>query len=221
MKIQNLILLILFFSCAKNDKKTYYKVNNKDTASVLKKTEIDTFHKLGKLFCVGDFDGDGKRDTIFQYNFSKLKKEEIINAPDPSKNEWEDVVKWFIDQDSDVYLAFNKTKSNTLHLGAAQGLYCLINIGDNNFDGRDEIALVVDNLDFSNLNSCKIYSMCKGKWLELKQFNINESAFDRVEGVQNTFSDIPDYLEKKDNKWYYTDNLENEKMQLLKIEKCR
>lgn len=221
MKIQNLILLMLFFSCAKNDKKISYTVNSKDTASVLKKTETDTFHKLGKLFCVGDFDGDGKRDTIFQHNFSKLKKEEIINAPDPAKNEWEDVVKWFMGQDSDVYLAFNKTKSDTLHLGTAQGLYCLINIGDNNFDGRDEIALVIDNLDFSNLNSCKIYSMCKGKWLELKQFNINESAFDMVEGAQNTFSDIPDYLEKKDNKWYYTDNLENEKMQLLKIEKCR
>ncbi|MFD1602889.1 hypothetical protein ACFSJW_24675 [Flavobacterium artemisiae] len=219
MKILNLILLLLFFSCAKNDKKTHS--NNKHTASVLKNTEIETFHKLRKLFCVGDFDGDGKRDTIFQYNFSKLKKEEIINAPDPAKNEWENVIKWFMDQDSDVYLAFNKKKLDTLHLGTAQGLYCLINIGDNNLDGRDEIALVVDNLDFSNLNSCKIYSICKGKWLELKQFNINESAFDIVEDAQTTFSNIPDYLEKKDDKWYYTDNLENEKMQLLKIEKCR
>lgn len=176
---------------------------------------------MEKLFCVGDFDGDGKRDTIFEHNFSKLKKEEIEYALDPAKNKWEDIIKWFSKQDSDVYLAFSKINQDKLHLGTAQGLYCLLNIGDTNFDGKDEIAFVVDNLDFSNLNSCKIYSLCKGKWVELKQFNIDESAFNFT-STKIISSGIKNYLEKKDNKWFYKDNLQNEpKMQLLKLNKCQ
>ncbi|WP_316633157.1 hypothetical protein [uncultured Flavobacterium sp.] len=188
----------------------------------MRKTDkMETFHKLEKLFCVGDFDGDGKKDTIFEHNFSKLKKEEIKNAPDPVKNEWEDIIKWFSKQDSDLYLAFNKTNQDTLRLGTAQGLYCLLNIGDNNLDGKDEIAFVIDNLDFSNLNSCKIYSLCKGKWQELKQFNINENVFDFT-STKIMSSGIKNYLEKRDNNWFYRDNLQNDpKMQLLKLEKCR
>nr|WP_199000569.1 hypothetical protein [Flavobacterium sp. ASV13] len=222
MKVFQLIVLLLCFSCSKADKKlNNLKTDFNKTVNASKETDKKkSFHKLEKLFCIGDFDGDGKRDTIFQHNFSKLKKEEIENAPDPAKNEWEDIIKWFTRQDSDVYLAFNKTNQDTLHLGTAQGLYCLLNIGDINFDNKDEIAFVVDYLDFSNLNSCKIYSLCNGKWVELKQFNINESAFDFA-STKIIPSDIKDYLEKKDNKWFYRDNLQSDpKMQLLKLEKC-
>jgi len=35
---------------------------------------VGNFHKLQKLFVVGNFDGDKKPDTIFQHNFSNLTK---------------------------------------------------------------------------------------------------------------------------------------------------
>jgi len=221
MRSFQIIVFVLFLSCSKTDKKlNNLKTKFNDTTVVLIDTiEKYSLHKLGKVFCVGDFDGNGKKDTIYEHNFSKLKKEEIKIAPDPVKNDWEEVIKWFHKQDSDLYLSFNNPNKDTLHLGKALGLYCLLNIGDNNFDGKDEIAFVVDYLDFSNLNSCKIYSLCKGKWIELKQFNIDENAFDFT---SITSSGIKNYLEKKGNKWFYKDNLQKDsKMQLLKLEKCQ
>ncbi|MDR7211785.1 hypothetical protein [Flavobacterium piscis] len=225
----NICFFLLLLGCSEKGDKTKFssstiKNNNEivNTIDVSKKTsEKKSFHKLEKLFCIGDFDGDGKRDTIFEHNFSKLKKEEIEYALDPAKNEWEDIIKWFSKQDSDVYLAFSKINQDSLHLGTAQGLYCLLNIGDTNFDGKDEIAFVVDNLDFSNLNSCKIYSLCKGKWIGLKQFNIDESAFDFASTKATPFG-IKNYLEKKGAKWFYRDKAQNKsKMQLLKLNKCQ
>jgi hypothetical protein len=185
-------------------------------------------HKLDKLFVVGDFDGDRKQDTIFQHNFSRLTKAEIEYSADPFQNEWDTVVKWFYDQDADLYLTINKNNQDTLRLGTAQGLYCLINIGDNNADGKDEIALVIDKLDFSRVNSCKIYSLCKGKWVILEDFDIYEESFDFSGKKPPVFNEVKDFLERKNGEWYYVDyHQEYEKqedvgeMLPLKLDKCK
>jgi len=186
-------------------------------------------HKLKKLFVVGDFDGDEKKDTIFQHNYSKLSKTEIDNSADPFQNEWNTVVNWFYYQNADLYLTLNKNNQDTLHFGTAQGLYCLINIGDNNADGKDEIALVIDYLDFSRVNSCKIYSLCKDKWKLLKQFGVHEDAFNFTTNKAPLFDNIKDYLEKQNDKWVYKDysqvgydKQENVgKMLSLKLNRCK
>ena len=186
-------------------------------------------HKLKKLFVVGDFDGDRKQDTIIQHNFSRLTKNEIEYSADPFQNDWDTVVKWFYHQDANLYLTINKSNQDTLNLGTAQGLYCLINIGDNNKDGKDEIAMVIDHLDFSRLNSCKIYTLCKDKWTLLKQFGVLEGSFDWTTGKAPIFDNIKDFLEKQNGKWVYKDFLqdgyENQeevgKMLTLKLDRCK
>ena len=186
-------------------------------------------HKLEKLFVIGDFDGNGKQDTIFQHNYSKLTKTEIEYSADPFKNEWDSVVKWFYEQVADLYLTINKGNVDTLHFGTVHGLYCLINIGDNNGDRKDEIALVIDYLDFSRVNSCKIYSLCKGKWALLKQFGVHEGSFDFTTEKAPIFESITGYLEKLNNKWVYKDysqeGYENQedvgKMVILKLDGCK
>ena len=123
----------------------------------------------------------------------------------------------------------NRNNQQALHLGTAQGLYCLINIGDNNADGRDEIALVIDYLDISSINSCKIYSLCKDKWTLLKQFKVHEEAFFFENNKALIFDNIKGYLEKQNNKWVFKDYLEDsdnqekqaEKMKMLYLDKCR
>ena len=173
MKQLFLILILGLFICNFNTKKSL------DNVTISKTSEDKIiFHKLKKLFVTGDFDGDGTLDTLQQHNFSGLTKTEIINSPDPFHNEWDSVVNWFYNQDANLFLTINKPSLDTLNLGTAQGLYCLINIGDINIDGNPEIATVIDYLDYSNLNSCKIYSLFKGKWTLLKKFNINESSFE-------------------------------------------
>lgn len=186
-------------------------------------------HKLEKLFVLGNFDGDKQQDTIFQHNYSRLTRKEIENSPDPLQNDWETVAKWFNEQDADLYLTLNKNNQDTLHLGTAQGLYCLLNIGDNNDDGKEEIALVIDYLDFSKVNSCKTYSLCGKKWTLLKQFGIHESSFDFTTPKAPIFNNIKDFLERRNGKWVYKDysqdNYETQetvkKMMELKIEKCK
>ena len=218
-----LILLLALLSCNNRTEKTAESLTITDTS--INKIKL---HKLEKLFLLGDFDGDKKQDTIFQHNYSRLAKTEIENSPDPLQNDWDTVVKWFNNQDADLFLTYNTNNHDTLRLGAAQGLYCLLNIGDNNADEKDEIALVIDYLDFSEVNSCKIYSLCNKKWLLLKQFSILESSFDFATNTAPIFNNIKDFLEKRNGKWVYKDYLQesyetqetDKKMMELKIEKC-
>ena len=187
-------------------------------------------HLLQKLSIAGDFDGDGQKEILFQHNFSKLTKKEIDYAADPYANDWDTVVQWFDHQQADIYLALNKKNCDTLHLGLGQGLYCLINIGDNNKDGKDEIALVVDYLDYSRVNTCSIYSLCRNQWKLLQEFGIHEGAFDIVsdDKLFPNFTEIKEYLEKHDGKWVYKDYLDDfsdkkkdvGKMKPLKLLRC-
>ncbi len=223
MKTVNLILLVYllsFCSCILKEKSYEITTNSE-------KQELD---KLQKQFVVGDFDGDKKTDTIYQHNFSNLERKEIDFAPNPMKTDWEEVVKWFYNQEADVTLTLNKKNSKILHLGTAQGLYCLINIGDNNNDVKDEIAFVIDKLDDSRTNTCKIYTLCNGKWQLLKEFGILEDAFDwKKDEMQPKFNSIKGYLEKQNNTWMYLDNNQNEydsaeevgKMKVLRLNKCK
>lgn len=223
-KFYILTLLLGLLSCNNRTAKTV------DNSSVIKTADDKVkLHKLEKLFVVGDFDGDRKQDSIFEHNFSRLTKAEIEQAIDPFQNEWDTVVKWFYDQDADLYLTINKSNKDTLRLGTAQGLYCLINIGDNNADGKDEIALVIDYLDFSRVNSCKIYSLCNDKWELLKQFGVHEDSFDFTTDKAPIFESIKDHLEKQNGKWVYNDysqdSYDNQedvgKMLKLKLDRCK
>lgn len=219
------ILTLLFgiLSCNSRTVKTVDSTVSKTADSNIK------LHKLEKKFVVGDFDGDGKQDSIFQHNYSRLTKTEIEYSADPFQNDWDTVVKWFYDQDANLYLTINKNNQDTLNLGTAQGLYCLINIGDNNADGKDEIALVIDYLDFSRVNSCKIYNLCKDKWTLLKQFGVHEDSFDFTTDKAPTFDNIKDFLEKHNGKWVYNDysqdGYDNQedvgKMLTLKLDRCK
>ena len=223
---QTLYLLTLILGLLSCNNQTQKSVDN---STVPKQTDNKIkFHQLKKLFVVGDFDGDEKQDTVFQHNYSRLTQTEIEYAADPFQNEWDSVVKWFYDQDANLYLTVNKSSQDTLHLGTAQGLYCLINIGDNNADGKDEIACVIDYLDFSRVNSCRIYSLCKDKWTLLKQFGIHEESFDFTSDKAPIFENIKEFLEYQNNKWVYKDysqvgydNPEDSgKMMTLKLDKC-
>ena len=229
MRLINLLSTLLLLNCT--PKQSNLKTSKKTNAISVDTTKIPSgFNKLEKLSTVGDFDGDNKTDTIYQHNYSKLEKKEIDFAPDPIKTDREEFYEWFSKQDANVYLKLNQNKENILNLGNAQGLYCLINIGDNNKDGKDEIAFVIDECDYSRTNTCKIYTLCNGKWQLLKEFGIREDAFDGKKGKsQSNYNSIKGYLEKQNNVWKYLDNNQNEydspeevgQMKVLKLDKCK
>lgn len=200
MKQHFIIIFILFFCCSnvdsiKGDRKvadTFKKVN----------AEIKFVH-LDKLSITGDFDGDGKIDTLVENNISGLNKLSIDSIPNYS--EWDSLARFFDRVESDLILSLVNRKCDTLHLGSGKGLFCLINIGDNNNDKKDEIALVVDQCTFTNICTCHIYSLCKNKWNELKHFIIHRDAFVYDENSKPYLKGIKGFLELRKNKWMYID----------------
>ena len=225
----SLLLISALMSCSRQPSLKVSKTTTRQEDSGVTANDTLQLRKLKKLFVTGDFDGDGRQDTLFQHNFSGLTGTEIEFSADPFQNEWDTVVYWFFRQESNVYLVLNKKNPDTLQLGPAQGLYCLINVGDNNSDGKDEIAFVIDHLDFSNVNSCRIYSLCKGKWTELQQFGIHEGSFSYTSDEPPVFREIEEFLEKQNGRWLYKDYSKNDyesaeevgKMLRLKPGRCR
>ena len=196
-----------------------------------KQIEDINFVQLYKLFVVGNFDGNGI-DTLSLHHYSNLTKTEIDSFPCPSNlDDWGDFINCFYNQDIISYLSFNTKNKDTFHFGNLIGLYCLINIGDNNLDGKDEIALVEELLDYSRLNYCYIFTLCNNEWTMLKEFAIHEDAFTYYKdemSAPHVFSEVKEFLEKHDGKWFYLDYLKDGwdsieevgKMELLELENC-
>ncbi|WP_291083560.1 hypothetical protein [Flavobacterium sp. BFFFF1] len=185
----------------------------------------DTLVYLKKLSVTGDFDGDGKQDTIYQNTLSGITHQFVDSFP---ASAWDSIQIYFDRIDADVFLTVRNRKCDTLHLGSGGGLYCLINMGDNNKDKKDEIALVLDNYSFTNISNCTIYSLCGSQWQELKTFQIHQFAFE-YEGIDEpVFKRIKGFLESRKNKWFYIDymdwfNAEKNQdtvLKPLKIRKC-
>ncbi len=204
MKRCFLLVFIIFIVCTSFIKfnKTSFLARYRPDAF---KSNIVVFRQTcnDNLFVPGDFDGDGRTDTLIYDNISKISKKPVVNIPDFSEGGSPD--KYLDSLKSDLYITLKNKKADTLHLGLARGLFCLINIGDNNNDKRDEIAFVVDYCDFSNCNTCWVYTLCDKRWLELKKFNVHESAFYDEENTAPVFEEIKGYLECRDKKWYYLD----------------
>lgn len=211
-------VIIFCVSCApidnKNRKNTIEtSIENKNNS--LKET---TYFHLNKLSIIGDFDGDGKKDTLYQNTVNQINQSSIDSFAD---NQWDSIENYFYKINADVILTIANRHFDTLHLGAGGGLYCLINMGDNNKDNKDEIALVVDDYSFTNISSCYIYTLCGHKWIALKSFKIHESAFDYRGDSAIIFKQINGFLEQRKNKWFYIDyqdwfNAENDKDAMLK-----
>ncbi|HLP22181.1 MAG TPA: hypothetical protein VK174_17825 [Chitinophagales bacterium] len=207
-----LLLLLLISSACHRDKKLIAPVAEPSVANNnwMQPDSLPTgWHKLNKLFITGDFDGNGKADTLREGMLLQLTHTEIDSVPDSLINSFETSLRWYDKQKAEVYVAFTKPNHDTLFLGNAAGLYCLINLGDLNKDGKDDIALSRDNLDFSNVGSCHFYTLCKGQWIQAGSIQIHESAFDLYVGDSiSVFKNVPGFLEKQNGQWYYEDYLE-------------
>lgn len=173
--------------------------------------------QLANKSIVGDFDGDGRKDTLNEILISFLDNNVIQTIPNYYKNDDNEIENWLNKRKTRLCLIF---KSDTLlvsdNFADSYNLYCLINLGDLNKDGKDEIAFVVNYLDVSSINSCKIYSYCNGKWELKKRFTIHEDAFDK-----KFKNGIKGFLEKRKNKWFYTELENDEKIKILHLEKCK
>lgn len=205
--MKNILFLIFLamISCSEQEKEQTLDTKRPEQKDSL----VLTYKLLEKKILTGDFNGDGIQDTIFQHNINSETGQSIDSCPDPWKHEWDSVVMYFSRNYSRITLSSSLPGMDTLFLDGGLGLYCLINIGDNNHDKKDEIALVVDKTDFTRVNYCEIYTLCEKTWVQLKLFSIYEGAFD-ASGKEPVPTDrIEGFLEKKNGIWKYLDYIDD------------
>ena len=100
-----LFLAMMIFYVAFGGQRAY-SVNQTLSECETSTNEIK-LRKLEKLLVIGDFNGSGVIDTLFQHNYSKLLKAEIDSSACPFQNDRETVIRWFVNQEANVYLVLN------------------------------------------------------------------------------------------------------------------
>lgn len=177
---------------------------------------IDSLVKVGKIRPVkgprmkvtGDFNGDGKNDTLYERYISLLTGKETNKEYDFDED-IDGMDALFFHQN----LAFRKKplvrlKSNDPAIknfdvasgGAQGGFDYLKNIGDLNGNGTDELVFYIYSVDMSSLNSCALATYKNGKWKQIKSWVISETDFYHK---INEPKPQPIYVKKKGEKVYY------------------
>ena len=194
-----------------------------------KDQEIDTASARAVMLhtVIGDFNGDGKPDTLKEGFYSRALKKPIREIPFAESQD--ELAYWSCQLNSLLYAKASELDTLRPAKGSCEqlGLDYLINVGDLNKNRTDELALVINWADFSSVNSCKIFSYCSGKWKQVFAFTIHEMI--TTEEQEQLGIGIPGFLEKRQGTWFYKDYLEQlnansekeaEEMHKLKIKNC-
>ncbi len=197
-----LLLLTFLCSCDRHTK------NQTDTISAkTDSTKLDTSKKenwqdkvlksipkhlkpiFGYRFVIkGDFDGDGKKETLIEHFFSSKEKRETNKFYDSL--EYDQLIVLAARKEPISFLTSDDNKIDTLHIaraGQLLGLSFLKNEGDLDGDGGDEAWYVVYWADWSAVNTCHLVSYKHGKWKELYSFQIRDWQLPDLPEVQNQY----------------------------------
>lgn len=161
------ILIVFFVSCNEKTKENI----------TVKKGKKSIVSKLDERYSiVGDFNGDKIEDTIFESYQNSTTNKEI--------NKLHDTLDW----DNDLELTVKSKPISILYSSdksiyklivskhyQQKGVYLLSNLGDLNDDGKDEFGYAVDWADFSSLNTYRIMTLDKNKFVEIFNFPLHET----------------------------------------------
>jgi hypothetical protein len=133
---------------------------------------------MGYRFMVtGDFDGDRKIDTLYEHytdSTFKIEAPKYYDSQD-SNFDYSDVI--FLNE----YLnkqSFIQWKGKDVKIfGGQLGFHYIENCGDVNLDGKDEILVVNQWSDWSNLNHAVIYTFKQKQWKKIFSIPIWEWQF--------------------------------------------
>lgn len=161
------------------------------------------------MIVIGDFDGDGRQDTLYEKYISRVTGKETNKDYDFSGSElgdgtdWLDYKqRWIGEKDPLVRLESKNPAIKRFDVewgGVQNGFDYLKNVGDLNGDSTDEIAYYIYDVDFSMMNSCALATYKNGKWKEVHHWQISENDF-----FYNEDGSKPDpiYIKKKNGKVY-------------------
>ena len=156
--------------------------------------------KFPKQQLIGDFDGDGIEEVLYESLISKLTGRRIDSIQYFGEYDFGNMVICNLDPELKL-----KSKSKKYDLKLVEhcqtfGLMRVINLGNVNEYPGDEIAMIIDWADWSNCNSCRVYSFQNNNWMLAKQFDIHETT---VYMNEYSSTEIKGVIEKERDGWYY------------------
>jgi hypothetical protein len=122
----------------------------------------------------GDFDGDGKKESLIEHFFSGLDNKETNKFYD-GLSDYDQLVALTVKKEPISFVSSDNKRIDTLHIssgGPLLGLSYMKNEGDLNGDGTDEVSYVVNWADWSNLNTWLLMTYKNKKWTVLYSFSI-------------------------------------------------
>ena len=162
-----------------------------------------------RMIVIGDFDGDGRQDTLYEKYISRVTGKETNKDYDFSGSklgdgtDWLDYKqRWIGEKDPLVRLVSKNQAIKPFDVesgGVQNGFDYLKNVGDLNGDSTDEIAYYIYDVDMSSMNSCALATYKNGRWKQVHRWDIHEMDFAYEEG--GTKPD-PIYIRKKNGKVY-------------------
>ncbi|MBS0030467.1 hypothetical protein ACTJJ0_25445 [Chitinophaga sp. 22321] len=171
--MKHLYPLLLAYSCLVMSCGQPHAVNDPGNGKVALARRVQPAPEMGNRFVLeGDFDGDGRKDTLTEHFVDLLTRQETN--------------KYYHDVDYDQQVRLNAARSvmsfvnsnnemlDTLYIsgGLSFGLSWIKNEGDLNGDGTDEISYVVSLADWSALNHCTLVTYRNHHWEELYRFSV-------------------------------------------------
>jgi len=190
------ILIALFSLEGCSGKKQFGK--NSSAANLLK-IKADSLLRISKpimgyrFTITGDFDGDHKTDTLQEHYTDSIYKNEAAKyyTSTDTTVEYSDVSFLNLYFNNRSYLEWKEKKLKLP--GGHIGFHYIENCGDVNDDGKDEIILVNQWDDYSNINTAYVYTFNKGNWHEIHTIPVWEWQFpptpsiSRIPGIFGSF----------------------------------
>lgn len=214
-----LLLSCLLFSCQvslpdaeikriKNSKTTLGKILITPTSSapVITTTSKSHVHVFSGKSIVGDFDGDSISDRLYEILRSRktgclIDSIYYVESPESNMSHYDILVDSLISLQPVLKL---KSQGNLheieLHQGQIFGILLMQNMGNINDQPGDEIAIIQNYADWSNCNSCSIYSFCSGSWHKVFSFEIREYELYEARTQEPKLNHV---LTLKHDQWYY------------------
>ncbi len=133
--------------------------------------------KFERHHTLGDYDGDGQEEMLYESLISTITHERIDSIV--FYNEYGGLVDTVCRLDPVLELKTTNEIPDLMLSHGCQvfGLHGIVNLGDVNGRPGDEIALVVQWADWSNLNTCRIYSLAPDGWDLINTFSVHEYVF--------------------------------------------